>query len=145
MSQKLEVTVEIQSLADKFYDFFKNHMSDLVNVFPATFKSVQLIEGEEGSVGSVKLWNYVLGGISMTAKVKVEAINDVERSITFAVVEGDLLQLYVSYNTTLTASDGSVKWSIEYEKALEIAPIPDLYVTLSVAVSKAVDLYLLTH
>ncbi|CAA3000340.1 MLP 34 [Olea europaea subsp. europaea] len=145
MSQKLQVTVEIQSSADKFYDFFKNHMSDLVNVFPATFKSVQLIEGEEGSVGSVKLWNYVLGGISMTAKVKVEAINDEERSITFAVVEGNLLQLYKSYNTTLTASNGSVKWSIEYEKAIETVPIPDIYVTLSVEVSKAVDLYLLTH
>lgn len=74
MSQKLQVTVEIQSSADKFYDFFKNHMSDLVNVFPATFKSVQLIEGEEGSVGSVKLWNYVLGKNIIIFSMKIPTI-----------------------------------------------------------------------
>lgn len=61
MSQKLEATAEIQSSADKFYGFFKNRMSDLVNIFPAGFKSAQVIEGHEGSVGAVLLYNFVAG------------------------------------------------------------------------------------
>lgn len=62
MTQKLEATAELKhASADKFYGFFKNNMNDLINVFPASFKIVQLLEGEEGSVGCVKLWNYVIG------------------------------------------------------------------------------------
>ncbi|KAL2522406.1 Polyketide cyclase/dehydrase and lipid transport superfamily protein [Forsythia ovata] len=144
MSQNLEATTEIKSSADKFYGFFRNNLSDLVNIFPANFKSVQILEGEEGSVGCVELWNYVIVGISVTAKVKFEAINDGERSITYTVLDGDVLQLYKSFKATITVTDGSVKWFIEYEKALEIAPIPEAYAALAIAASKVVDLYLLT-
>ncbi|KAL2499505.1 Polyketide cyclase/dehydrase and lipid transport superfamily protein [Abeliophyllum distichum] len=144
MSQNLEATTEIKSSADKFYGFFRNTLSDLVNIFPANFKSVQILEGEEGSVGCVELWNYVIVGISMTAKVKYEAINDGEKSITYTVLDGDVMQLYKSFKATITVSDGSAKWFIEYEKALEIVPIPEAYAALAIETCKVVDLYLLT-
>lgn len=61
--EKLEASTEINSSADKFYGFFiRNDMSELVNVIPDTFLSVELVQGEEGSVGAVKLWKYVLIG-----------------------------------------------------------------------------------
>lgn len=61
MSKVLEVTPPIRCSPDKFYDFFKNHMSDLLTVFPASFNSVQVLEGENGKVGCVKVWNFVAG------------------------------------------------------------------------------------
>ncbi|XP_022850775.1 uncharacterized protein LOC111372626 [Olea europaea var. sylvestris] len=86
MSQKLEATAEIQSSADKFYGFFKNRMSDLVNIFPAGFKSAQVIEGQEGSVGAVLLYNFVAGGITQTVTLRTEAINDEQRTVTYKLM-----------------------------------------------------------
>ncbi|KAL2499499.1 MLP-like protein [Abeliophyllum distichum] len=143
MSQKLEATTEILSSADKFYGFFRNSMSDLANIFPAGFKSVQVIEGVEGSVGAVLFYSIVVGAISQSVKLRTEAINDAERSVTYKALEGDVLQLYKSYQFTLTVSNGSVKWTIEYEKALPLVPPPEIYMAFAFATTKAVDAYLL--
>ncbi|CAA3000339.1 MLP 34 [Olea europaea subsp. europaea] len=143
MSQKLEATAEIQSSADKFYGFFKNRMSDLVNIFPAGFKSAQVIEGHEGSVGAVLLYNFVAGGITQTVTLRTEAINDEQRTVTYKPLEGDVLKLYPSYQFTIAVSDGSVKWTIEYEKALPVVPPPEIYMVLALGCTKAVDAYLL--
>lgn len=61
LKDTLVATAPIASPADKFFDLFKNNMSEIVNIFPASFKSAQLIEGVEGTVGCVKIWTYVLG------------------------------------------------------------------------------------
>ncbi|KAL2522400.1 MLP-like protein [Forsythia ovata] len=143
MSQKLEATTGILSSADKFYGFFRNNMSDLVNIFPAGFKSVQVIEGAEGSVGAVLLYSFVVGAITETVKLRTEAINDAERSVTYKALEGDVLKLYKSYQFTITVSNGSVKWTIDYEKALPVIPPPDIYMVFAFATTKAVDAYLL--
>lgn len=59
--ETLVANAPITCPADKFYNFFKFDMSDIVKIFPATFTEAQLIEGEEGAVGSVKLWKYIIG------------------------------------------------------------------------------------
>ncbi|KAL0283860.1 UNVERIFIED_CONTAM: MLP-like protein 43 [Sesamum angustifolium] len=128
---ELEGSSPISSSADKFYSFFKNDMNELVNIAPATFQSVDLISGEDGSVGAVKRWKYVL--------------DDGARSITFRAVEGDVLQLYKTFQFTLAVSDGLAQWTILYERALPTAPPPDAYITFANVNSKLVDLYLLTH
>lgn len=64
MANQVETVVAsapIKSPADKFYNFFKFNMSDIVKIFPAAFTEAQLIQGEEGAVGSVKLWKYIIG------------------------------------------------------------------------------------
>ncbi|CAA3015345.1 MLP 34 [Olea europaea subsp. europaea] len=107
MTQKLEATAELKhASADKFYGFFKNNMNDLINVFPASFKIVQLLEGEEGSFGCVKLWNYVIEGIPMIVKAKVEAIDDDKRSLTFVAMDGDIMQMYKSFKAILNVNHG---------------------------------------
>lgn len=58
---KTEAKVEITSPPAKVYDFFKNSLNNFVQLFPQVFKSSQLVEGEEGQVGNVKLIEYVLG------------------------------------------------------------------------------------
>ncbi|KAG8384178.1 hypothetical protein BUALT_Bualt04G0091100 [Buddleja alternifolia] len=141
----LDATAAIKCPADKFYNFFKYNMSDLVKIFPASFKGAQLLEGQEGTVGCVILWNYLLGVLPMSAKVITEAIDDAGKSITFAVLEGDVLQLYKSFKATLTVSDGLAKWSFAYEKATLLSPPPELYLPFGIAICTMVDAYLLIN
>ncbi|KAK3024403.1 hypothetical protein RJ639_043361 [Escallonia herrerae] len=69
-------------------------------------------------------------------KVKIEAIDDLNKSITFGALEGDIMQLYKSFKATVMVGDGFVKWTIQYEKATDAAPKPDLYGDFAVEVSK---------
>ncbi|KAI3451837.1 hypothetical protein Pfo_008502 [Paulownia fortunei] len=143
--ETLVASAAIKCSAEKFYNFFKYNMNEIVKIFPAAFKGVELLEGEEGTVGCVKLWSYVIGGVSMTAQVKIEAIDDAGKSITFVVLEGDLLLLYKSFKATLSVSDGLAKWSIAFEKATLITPPPELYVPVVITLCTLVDSYLLIN
>ncbi|CAA3000592.1 MLP 34 [Olea europaea subsp. europaea] len=144
MSKVLEVTPPIRCSPDKFYDFFKNHMSDLLTVFPASFNSVQVLEGENGKVGCVKVWNFV-AGITQMIKLRAEAINDAERTITYKAIEGDLMILYKVFQFTIAPGNGVAKWTIVYEKTSELVPPPEIYGVFSISITEVVDLYLLTH
>ncbi|KAL0332415.1 UNVERIFIED_CONTAM: Kirola [Sesamum calycinum] len=135
----------IKSPADKFFNFFRYNMNEIVKIFPAGFTGVELLEGEEGTVGSVKRWNYILGGIPLTATVKIVAIDEGARSITFAVLEGDLLLLYKSFQTTLTVSEGLAEWTFVFEKATLLTPPPELYIPLVITLSTLVDAFLLLN
>ncbi|CAI9753269.1 unnamed protein product [Fraxinus pennsylvanica] len=145
MSKVLEVATPIRSSPDKFYDFFKNHTSDLLTVFPASFQSVQVLEGEDGKIGCVKVWNFIAGGISQMLKLRTEAINDAERTITYKAIEGDLMILYKVFQFTIAPGNGVAKWAIEYEKTTELVPPPEIYGVFSISITEVVDLYLLTH
>ncbi|KAL0450073.1 UNVERIFIED_CONTAM: hypothetical protein Slati_1563700 [Sesamum latifolium] len=143
--EKVEGSTPISSSADKFYSFFKNEMNELVNVAPASFQTVELIRGEDGSVGAVKRWKYVIGGISLSVDLETLALDDGARSITYAAVDGDVLVLYKTFQFTLAVSDGLAQWTIFYERALPTSPPPDAYIPFAIVNSKLVDLYLLTH
>ncbi|KAL0283863.1 UNVERIFIED_CONTAM: Kirola [Sesamum angustifolium] len=135
----------IKSPADKFFNFFRYNMNEIVKIFPAGFTGVELLEGEEGTVGCVKRWNYILGGIPLTATEKIEAIDEGANSITFAVVEGDLLLLYKSFQATLTVSEGLAKWTFVFEKATLLTPPPELYIPLAITLCTLVDAFLLLN
>ncbi|KAL2453872.1 Polyketide cyclase/dehydrase and lipid transport superfamily protein [Abeliophyllum distichum] len=144
MSRVLEVTPPIKSSPAKFYDFFKYHTGDLITVLPESFKRVQIVEGEDGQVGCVKLWNYDIGRISMVITLKTEAINDEERSITYKALGGDLIKHYKVFQFKITLGSGVANWTIEYEKASEIVPPPEIYGVIATAITAVVDLRLLT-
>ncbi|GER28248.1 polyketide cyclase/dehydrase and lipid transportsuperfamily protein [Striga asiatica] len=135
----------ITCAADKFFNFFKLNMNNLVNVCPAFVTGVDVIEGEEGKVGCVKRWKYILGGIPLSATVKIEAISDGEKSITFAVLEGDLLLLYKSFKVTLTVGEGFATWTFAFEKKTILTPPPELYVPLVISICTLVDAFLLVN
>ncbi|XP_073059872.1 MLP-like protein 31 [Primulina eburnea] len=143
---KVESESQIKSSPAKFYNFFKNNMSQLVNIFPEKFESVQLLEGTDGCVGNVKLFKVMMGRETVTMKVRAEEFNDEERIIIYDAFEGDHTKLYKSFKSTITVRiNGSVKWGIEVEKAEDSAPNPDRYLTLSIETAKAVDAHLLNH
>ena len=71
-------------------------------------------------------------GSNRTSKQVVEAIDVENKSITFKVIEGDILKEYKSFNIVLqTLSKGDftlVRWILEYEKLNEDgrAPVKEL-------------------
>lgn len=147
---KLEVQTEIKASPDKFYGFLKNNIKGLPNIFPQRITSVELLEGEEGSAGSVQNVKYVIGA-PMSAKIKVEEVDDANKSIRYTAIEGDLLQIYKSLMAKVEVNEAGdngtthVKWSIEYEKAFEGAPDADPYAELAALISKGLDAYLLLN
>ncbi|CAI9782689.1 unnamed protein product [Fraxinus pennsylvanica] len=88
---------------------------------------------------SFEVCGWMTGGISVSANVKFEAI-DGEKSVTYVILDGDLMQLYKSFKGTVIVSDGSVKWHFKYEKILEIVPIPEVCAALAIEVTEVVDL-----
>ncbi|KAK4416415.1 Kirola [Sesamum alatum] len=144
-ADSLVASAAIKCPADKFFNFFRYKMNEIVKIFPAAFTGVQLLEGEEGTVGCVKRWNYIVGGIPLSATEKIAAIDEGAKSITFAVLEGDLLLLYKSFEATLTVSEGLAKWTFVFEKATLLTPPPELYVPLVITLSTLVDAFLLLN
>ncbi|KAL0377992.1 UNVERIFIED_CONTAM: Kirola [Sesamum radiatum] len=144
-ADSLVASAAIKSPADKFFNFFRYKMNEIVNIFQAAFTGVELLEGEEGTVGCVKRWNYIVGAIPLTVTVKIEAIDESAKSITFTALEGDLLVLYKSFQATLTVSEGLATWTFVFEKATLLTPPPELYVPLAITLSTLVDAFLLLN
>ncbi|OVA01725.1 Bet v I domain [Macleaya cordata] len=141
--QSHPVETEVKCAADKFYGWFKNNMTDLTKIQPHIYKSVEVLEGDGKSVGTVRLWKYVIPGLSpddvLVAKETIKAMDDKKRSITFSVMEGDLLKTYKSFDATVTVTPKEgvkdeclVRWCMDCEKENEeiIIPIPDAYLDL---------------
>ncbi|KAA8532561.1 hypothetical protein F0562_032623 [Nyssa sinensis] len=138
---------EIKSSADKFFEVFSSKVYLIPQICPDRVKSIQLLEGDWNSFGSVKLWTYVAVRDSESAKEKLEAIDEQNKSITFNVLQGELMMNYKIFKFSFQVSgngDGSlVNWALEYEKQNEGVPDPDKYQEIVVHVTKQIDAYLL--
>ncbi|KAL6204985.1 hypothetical protein ACLB2K_022251 [Fragaria x ananassa] len=144
---KIESQAELKSSAAKFYGFFKSNMSSFVQMFPQIFKNFEVVGGGEIRTGSVTKWTYDLGEGVIAAKIKIQALDDGDTSITFVILEGDVLKVYKSFKAkmqvTKAGNGGSiVKWTLEFEKANSITPDPKIYAEYAIKVSKGIDAYL---
>ena len=87
-----------------------------------------------------------IDGQAKVAKEKIEAIDDTNKSVTFKVIEGDLLQEYKSFKIVVQATpkgEGSlVHWSLEYEKLKEDVPEPKTLLQLLIDVCKDIGTHL---
>lgn len=64
--ETLVASAPIKSSAGKFYNFFKHSVCDVVKIFPAVYTGAEILEGEEGAVGCVQLWSYIIGSTACT-------------------------------------------------------------------------------
>jgi hypothetical protein len=92
------------------------------------------------------MW-YHADGNALSLKETVEAIDEENKSITYNIVDGEVLKHYKSLKCSVQVSakdEGSlVKWIIEYEKLNENIPAPDAYQELAIKVTKDVEAHLL--
>ncbi|KAJ9708430.1 hypothetical protein PVL29_000460 [Vitis rotundifolia] len=143
---RLELQTEIKSSPDRIFDIYKNKTSLMPKISPDKLKSIEVLEGDGKSVGSVRLWTYVMGG-AVIAKDKIVAIDEEKGSMTFDLIGGEVTNYYKSFKATIEATSEAhtnlVKWSLEYEKANETVPTPQSHLAFLLDVSKEVDAYLL--
>lgn len=59
---KLDAQVGIQTSPDKFFDFFKNNLHSLVQIFPQNVKHFEVLGGGGIKTGSVTNWKYNVTG-----------------------------------------------------------------------------------
>ncbi|KAL3510573.1 hypothetical protein ACH5RR_029974 [Cinchona calisaya] len=115
-------------------------------ISPGKLQSIQVLEGDGKSVGSIRLWTYVMG-TPVIAKDKIDAIDEENKTITFGLIGGEVTNYFKSFKATLQAivqgGINIVKWTLEYEKANDDVPTPHSHLDFLINCSRDVDAYLL--
>ncbi|CAF2063930.1 unnamed protein product [Brassica oleracea] len=141
----IETTVEIKSSPEKLHDMFVGKKDHIPSASPSFVHGCELHEGEMGQVGSVVTWNYFHGKVM---KERIESIDPENNSVTYRVLEGDVMNEYKSFVITLqvTPKEGEpgsvVHWHFEYEKINEEVAHPETLLQFAVEVSKELDAHL---
>ncbi|XP_022151242.1 MLP-like protein 423 [Momordica charantia] len=128
---KLELETDVKSSADKFWNNMRESTIIFPKAFPHDYKSIEVLEGDGKAVGSVRLITYAEGSeLAKESKEKIEAVDEEKKTVSYSVIEGDLLKYYKSFKGHISVSPkgegSSVKWSCEYEKASEEIPDPHI-------------------
>ncbi|KAL7110717.1 hypothetical protein ACP275_05G043200 [Erythranthe tilingii] len=143
---KLELQTQITSRPEKFFDLYKNKTYLMPKISPDKLQSIRVLEGDGKSLGSVRLWTYVMG-IPVIAKDKIVAVDEVNRSITFELIGGEVTKYFNNFKATIEATTEDnkniVKWKLEYEKVSENVPTPHSHLEFLVTMSKEIDTYLI--
>ncbi|CAK9318406.1 unnamed protein product [Citrullus colocynthis] len=144
--RKLETYVDIEAPASKFHELIHKNPHHMANIAPDKIQSCELHEGEWGKVGAILYWNYVHDGKACVAKDVIEAVDEENNSLTWKMLEGDLLNEYKSFRMTIQCipkDKGSmIHFTLEYEKLHENVEDSHSLLELCDSVSKAVGAHL---
>ncbi|KZV28768.1 MLP-like protein 423 [Dorcoceras hygrometricum] len=118
---------------------------------PGSVRKVTYAEGIHGltpSIGQRPLGPYNNAkGEQLTLTQKIESVDEENKTMTYSVVDGDILKLYKSYQATFTVSskgDGTlVIYSGVYEKQNEQVPDPGEFTGIVSKTLYGLDAYLL--
>ncbi|KAI9080480.1 hypothetical protein K1719_037594 [Acacia pycnantha] len=146
MVTTLEEDLELKTSAVKFLEIFATKTYELATISPDIIQSLQITSGDLGTVGFTFIVHYTVDGVPQVAKEVVESINFIDLSITFRVIEGDLLDVYNSFRfilklTPSILSGSVVHWTLEYEKPSDHTPDPTSLMKECIQVSKDVDAF----
>ncbi|KAH7832923.1 hypothetical protein Vadar_001355 [Vaccinium darrowii] len=140
---KLSRQVEIKSDGDVFHELFSSKPHHISTISPAKIHGVDLHEGDWGKVGSVITWNYTHNGKKQSAKDIVEAIDEETKTVTYKVIEGDLMEQYKDFKATVhvdtKGESNLVTWTFEYEKLSEKVEDPNDLLDYVINLSKDIE------
>ncbi|CAI9275957.1 unnamed protein product [Lactuca saligna] len=121
--------VKIKSDCDAFHQLWKANPNQVPTLTPTYIQNCQVHEGEVGNLGCCLVWNYFHDGKDRVGKTITTDFNEGKKSVTFKVVEGDLMDLYKTFvihiQVDKDGSDNIVTWTVEYEKLNPNVPDPD--------------------
>ena len=73
----------------------------------------------------------------------IEAIDEAKKSITFKMIEGDLMEFYKTFIATVhveaLGQSSLIAWTIEYEKRSENVPDPNTLMELALNITKDIE------
>ncbi|XP_052206234.1 kirola-like [Diospyros lotus] len=143
MASKMARQVAIKSGGDVFHEIFRDRPHHISNMAPAHIQGCALHEGEWGKVGSIIFWNYTHDGKGKVVKNVIEAVDEANKSVTFKVIEGDLMQLYKSFSATVhvdtSGVDNLVTWTFQYEKLNDGVEDPNTLMDFCINVTKDIE------
>ena len=157
MASKVELVVEVKSPADKLWTALRDSTELFPKIFPEQYKSIETVEGDGKSAGTVRLLKYTEGVPMVTfAKEKVEVADDEKKVVSYSVVDGELVSFYKNFRVTLQvtpkggaaapAADGAVvSWIMDFDKASEEVPDPDVIKETAAKTFHDLDDYLLKN
>ncbi|XP_042034486.1 kirola-like [Salvia splendens] len=147
-SGKLVDKINIKSDGDVFHELFREKPHQISGICPDKIQTCDLHEGEWGKVGSIIVWNYFHDGKERVAKEIIEAIDEANKSVTFKVIEGDLMEHYKEIKLTVhvdtKGEDNLVTWTIEYEKVKDDVADPHTLMEFCLHVTKDIETHHLT-
>ncbi|GMH27434.1 hypothetical protein Nepgr_029277 [Nepenthes gracilis] len=145
LTGKLVAELELRSSGDLFYDMISNKPHHISKASPRHVQGCNLHAGKFGAPGSVVIWNYKIDGKACVGKDLVEVIDVKNKSITFKVIEGDLMNKYkffkITINTAPMAEFNMVKWTLEYEKLYKGVDEPIKLFKLLINITKDIEVY----
>ncbi|KAL2546170.1 MLP-like protein [Forsythia ovata] len=140
---KLVSQIGIKSDGDAFHEIFRERPNDIAGISPGIVHGVDLHGGKWGTVGSVIYWKFTHDGKERVSKEIIEAIDKEKKSVTFKVIEGDLMELYKSFkfivNVDANGNDNLVTWTFEYEKKNENVPDPNTLMDSCLVITKHIE------
>ncbi|XP_010683260.2 MLP-like protein 28 [Beta vulgaris subsp. vulgaris] len=128
--RKLEGEVEINCSADKLYEMNMATQRNIPNIGNTMCRVEEAHQGDLGSVGSIRRWNYIIEGESQYLIEKIVAIDEKNKTIHRSAIDGNIMKNhYRKFASTLcVVPKGNtcciVKITLEYEKMNEDAPEP---------------------
>nr|GLL31984.1 MLP-like protein 423 [Ipomoea trifida]GMD13391.1 MLP-like protein 423 [Ipomoea batatas]GMD19563.1 MLP-like protein 423 [Ipomoea batatas]GMD21206.1 MLP-like protein 423 [Ipomoea batatas] len=145
--QKIEVDVEVCIGADKFWHSIRDSNTLFPKIFPEVYKTIEVLEGDGKAIGSIRLIKYGEGAPLLTfAKEKIDAVDDEKKTVSYHVLEGDILKHYKHFKAFLCVTpkgDGSlVKWWCEFDKASPEVPEPHFIRDAAVKTFKDLEAFL---
>ncbi|KAL1802499.1 hypothetical protein ACET3Z_031146 [Daucus carota] len=139
---KLICQTSIKSDGDVFHELCSSKRHH-IHTMASDIQGCDLHEGEFGKVGFIIVWKFTVDGKEMVTKDRVEAIDEEDKSVTFKVIEGDLLESFKIFVLTIhvdtSGEDNLVTWSIDYEKVDESVKDPTEYLDVVLRITKDIE------
>ncbi|XP_009791305.1 kirola isoform X2 [Nicotiana tabacum] len=85
----------------------------------------------------------IIDGREKFIKHTIEATDPQKKSVTWKVIEGDLLELYNSFTIVTSIEDQWITWTFVYEKKTEDTPEPLAFMGVVLDMTKDVEGHLL--
>ncbi|NP_001105279.2 MLP-like protein 423 [Zea mays] len=154
MASKVELVVEVKSPADKLWAALRDSTELFPKIFPEQYKSIETVEGDGKSAGTVRLLKYTEAVPMLTfAKEKLETADDENKVVSYSVVDGELADFYKNFKITLKVTPAKaegeggavVSWAMEFDKANDQVPDPDVIKETATKTFHDLDDYLLKN
>ncbi|CAA0820557.1 MLP-like protein 28 [Striga hermonthica] len=141
---KLVSNITIKSDGNLFHELLRYKPHKIAEICPEKVERVDLERGQWGTVGSVICWYYTIDGEKKIAREVIEAIDEHKKSITFTVMEGDLMHAYTTFKLVVdvdTSRDGEhvVTWTLVYEKKSQAVPDPHQLMNIGLDMSRDIE------
>ncbi|XP_049348930.1 kirola-like [Solanum verrucosum] len=139
---KLVTSVEVKCEGHSIHDMYHTNTYHICNISPLV-NHVEIHEGEIFKVGVVISWKYIEDGKEKLLKEVIEAIDHHDKSITWKVIGGDVLELYNSFTIITSNEHEWATTTLIYEKKNEDTPEPLALLGAFIELTKHVEDHLL--